>query len=83
MQGKSYSLDVRAYADYFAPLLTRLAGGLPRLDVTWTRDGAIFGDPRLTTPRLGQRSFQVPARRVDRPNREFLDWHRDEVFKAS
>lgn len=173
VQGKSYSLDVPAYADYFALLLTRLAGGLPRLDVTWTRDGAILGDPRLTTPRLGQRSFQgvvlsayqgrcavtgdkirpvlqaahvrpvsqggehrldngillrsdvhtlfdagylgvdthhrllvsprlrdefgngeefytrarepiaVPARRVDRPNREFLDWHRDEVFKAS
>jgi putative restriction endonuclease len=25
----------------------------------------------------------VPSRRVDRPNREFLEWHLDEVFKAS
>ena len=25
----------------------------------------------------------VPTRRVDRPNREFLEWHLDEVFKAS
>lgn len=171
VQGKSYGLA--AYSDYFGPLLARLTGAAPRLDATWTREGAIFGDPRLMTPRLGQRSFQgvvlsayqgrcavtgdkirpvlqaahvrpvtqggehrldngillrsdvhtlfdagylgvdthhrllvsprlrdefgngeefyskarepiaVPSRRVDRPNREFLEWHLDEIFKAS
>lgn len=25
----------------------------------------------------------VPVRRRDRPNREFLEWHLDEVFRAS
>jgi putative restriction endonuclease len=28
-------------------------------------------------------SIAVPARRSDRPHREFLEWHLDEVFKAS
>ncbi|HUY45812.1 MAG TPA: HNH endonuclease [Streptosporangiaceae bacterium] len=26
---------------------------------------------------------ELPTRRADRPNREFLEWHLDEVFKAS
>jgi putative restriction endonuclease len=25
----------------------------------------------------------LPERRADQPGREFLEWHRDEVFKAS
>lgn len=32
--------------------------------------------------RAGQ-PIRVPPRRIDRPNREFLEWHLDEVFLAS
>lgn len=28
-------------------------------------------------------ALSVPERRVDRPNREFLEWHNDEIFLAS
>jgi hypothetical protein len=27
--------------------------------------------------------IELPGRRPDRPRREFLEWHLDEVFKAS
>jgi putative restriction endonuclease len=61
--------------------------------------GYLGVDPRyrlLVSPRLrdefgnGEQFYSragtpiaLPARRVDRPNREFLAWHLDEVFKAS
>jgi len=32
--------------------------------------------------RAGQR-IALSSRRADRPNREFLEWHIDEVYKAS
>ncbi len=32
---------------------------------------------------LAGRPVAVPDRRVDRPSREFLEWHLGEVFKAS
>jgi putative restriction endonuclease len=28
-------------------------------------------------------TIELPGRRADRPHREFLEWHLDEVFKAS
>jgi putative restriction endonuclease len=28
-------------------------------------------------------AIALPERRADRPQREFLEWHLDEVFKAS
>jgi hypothetical protein len=28
-------------------------------------------------------TIDVPRKRVDRPNREFLEWHLDTVFKAA
>ena len=30
-----------------------------------------------------RRVIALPDRRADRPQREFLEWHRDTVFKAS
>jgi putative restriction endonuclease len=61
--------------------------------------GYLGVDPRyrlMVSPRLreefgngGQfyaqagKAIELPARRVDRPGREFLEWHLDEVFKAS
>jgi len=33
-------------------------------------------------PQAGQ-VIALPARKIDRPHREFLEWHLDEVFKAS
>jgi len=32
--------------------------------------------------RAGQ-AIDLPKHRIDRPNREFLEWHLDEVFKVS
>ncbi len=174
VQGKRYELSEPHVEPYFADLMDRLLGGAVGLDlsVPWHRDGPIFGDPRLSARRLGQRSFQavvlsayhrrcsitgtkispvlqaahirpvsdggehrldnglllrsdvhtmfdrgylavdpghklrvsprlradfgngdqyyakagqliqLPDRRADRPGREFLEWHMDEVFKA-
>lgn len=178
VQGKGYDLAAPSVRDYFAGLLHLMAvgdSGDHRMDITWTRDGPVFGDPRLAPYRLGQRAFQgvvmqayggrcavtadkirpvlqaahirpvtkggehrldngmllrsdvhtlfdagylgidpkhrlvvsprlrdefgngeefyersrsreplvLPTRKVDQPNREFLEWHLDEVFKAS
>ncbi len=41
-----------------------------------------FGNGEQFYARAGQ-PITVPARRPDRPSREFLEWHLDEVFKAS
>jgi putative restriction endonuclease len=175
VQGKTYDTD-GAHAAYFADLIGQLLGrDVPRVDYTWSREGPVFGDPRLAPYRLGQHAFQgvvlqayggrcavtgdrirpvlqaahirplaaggehrldnglllrsdvhtlydagylgvdpqhrlvvsprlrdefgngdefyeraatkepivIPQRRVDRPSREFLEWHLDEVFKAS
>jgi putative restriction endonuclease len=62
-------------------------------------EGYLGVDPRyrlMVSPRLreefgngGQfyaqagKAIELPARRMDRPGREFLVWHLDEVFKAS
>jgi putative restriction endonuclease len=41
-----------------------------------------FGDGEQFYAKAGQ-VIELPARRPDRPHREFLEWHTDEVFKAS
>ena len=41
-----------------------------------------FGNGEQFYAKAGQ-VIELPARRADRPNREFLEWHLDEVFKAS
>jgi putative restriction endonuclease len=41
-----------------------------------------FGNGAQFYAQAGQ-VIELPARRADRPNREFLEWHLDEVFKAS
>lgn len=41
-----------------------------------------FGNGEQFYARAGE-VIALPARRADRPQREFLEWHLDEVFKAS
>ena len=41
-----------------------------------------FGNGERFYANVGQR-IALPSRRADRPNREFLEWHIDEVYKAS
>jgi putative restriction endonuclease len=41
-----------------------------------------FGNGEQFYARVGE-MITLPSRRADRPNREFLEWHLDEVFKAA
>jgi putative restriction endonuclease len=41
-----------------------------------------FGNGEQFYAKAGQ-VIELPARQADRPHREFLEWHLDEVFKAS
>jgi hypothetical protein len=41
-----------------------------------------FGNGEQFYTKAGE-VIDLPARRADRPNCEFLEWHLDEVFKAS
>jgi putative restriction endonuclease len=41
-----------------------------------------FGNGEQFYAKAGQ-VIELPVRRADQPNREFLEWHLDEVFKAS
>ncbi len=43
---------------------------------------AEFGNGEQFYAREGQ-PIALPPRRLDRPGREFLEWHLDEVFQAS
>jgi putative restriction endonuclease len=43
---------------------------------------AEFGNGEQFYTRVGQ-PIAVPEHRTDRPNREFLEWHLDTIFKAS
>lgn len=57
VQGKSYDLTADAVV---ADIVHRLFG--PAIEIEsapWHRDGPTYGDPRLSTPRLGQRAFQA------------------------
>ena len=46
------------------------------------RLGEDFGNGDQFYARAGE-VIELPERRADRPNRGFLEWHLDEVFKAS
>jgi putative restriction endonuclease len=41
-----------------------------------------FGNGEQFYAKAGQ-TIGVPARRIDRPNREFLEWHLDTIFRAA
>ncbi len=41
-----------------------------------------FGNGEQFYAKAGE-VIALPDRRADRPNREFLEWHLDEVFRAS
>jgi len=41
-----------------------------------------FGNGEQFYTRAGE-TIALPDRKVDRPHREFLEWHLDEIFKAS
>ena len=61
VQGKRYELAEPSVEPYFTDLFARLLGGAVEVDLSqpWHRDGPVFGDPRLSPYRLGQRSFQA------------------------
>jgi len=60
VQGKSYDLEEEPGLSYFEEALRRLLSGLPgAVDLTWSRPGPVYGDPRLVRGRLGQQSFQA------------------------
>ena len=42
-----------------------------------------FGNGEEFYVRAGRGPVEIPKRRVDQPSRDFLEWHMDEVFKAS
>jgi putative restriction endonuclease len=60
VQGKSYELQASGLETYFAELLAKLLGASLGLqaDLAWSREGPVYGDPRLAPNRLGQRAFQ-------------------------
>ena len=64
-----------------------IAGTLPLIPGTgywsvspWLRED--FGNGDQFYARAGE-VIELPERRADRPDRGFLEWHLDEVFKAS
>jgi len=61
VQGKGYDLAVSPALSYFEKLLRRLLQVDVEIDLSgpWHRGGPVYGDPRLTPQRLGQRAFQA------------------------
>jgi putative restriction endonuclease len=61
VQGKTYDLADPQWQTYFQVLLARLLGADLGLDLgmPWSRTGPVYGDPRLSPYRLGQRAFQA------------------------
>jgi HNH endonuclease len=61
VQGKSYDLGAASSASYFEHLLAQLLSKPAEVDLSepWHRAGPVYGDPRLTPQRLGQRAFQA------------------------
>jgi len=61
VQGKSYDLADARWSAYFTDLLRRVLDTDAVIDLAapWTRDGPVYGDPRLIPQRLGQQAFQA------------------------
>ncbi|MGI5163408.1 HNH endonuclease [Spirillospora sp. CA-253888] len=61
VQGKGFDLATHAEAPYFQDLLTRLLGQRADFDAaqSWRHSGPVYGDPRLTPQRLGQKAFKA------------------------
>lgn len=61
VQGKGYDLAASPSLSYFEELLRRLLQVDVEIDLSgpWHRGGPVYGDPRLTPQRLGQRAFQA------------------------
>ncbi len=61
VQGKGYDLAESPALSYFEELLRRLLQVNIEIDLSgpWHRGGPVYGDPRLTPQRLGQRAFQA------------------------
>ena len=61
VQGKTYDLADAQWQHYFEALLARLLGTNVNIDLSapWSRPGPVYGDPRLSAYRLGQRAFQA------------------------
>jgi putative restriction endonuclease len=59
MQGKGYELLNEPDVLYFTELLARVLRVETDTGEPWHRPGPVFGDPRLTRQRLGQRAFQA------------------------
>ena len=49
----------------------------PRLRTEWSNGEEFYQRETAGHP------ITEPARRIDRPNREYLTWHADAIFKAS
>jgi hypothetical protein len=84
--GAELSAAARALLDDFPQLTGEVASYLGvdaqyRLQVS-PRLREEFGNGEQFYTQAGQ-LIELPARRADRPNREFLEWHLDEVLKAS
>jgi putative restriction endonuclease len=59
VQGSAYDMEAPATRGYFDLLMSRLFGPSNVVDLSWHRDGPVYGDPRLVPQRLGQRAFQA------------------------
>lgn len=61
VQGKSYDVADESVHSYFEGLLARILGTsvIELEELPWHRPGPVYGDPRLTPQRLGQRAFQA------------------------
>lgn len=80
VQGKGFELSEVTVSSYFEHLLQLLLGAY-RLRVS-PRLREEFGNGERFYAQAGQ-VVALPERKPDRPQREFLEWHTDEVFKAS
>lgn len=58
VQGSTFDMERLDLQPYFDRLMARMIEGPAAVDVTWHRDGPVYGDRRLVSQRLGQRAFQ-------------------------
>ncbi|GAB2964019.1 hypothetical protein GCM10027280_61140 [Micromonospora polyrhachis] len=60
VQGKGYEIS-KDSSGYFEVLLSQMLGIAVEVDPSgpWHRPGPVYGNPRLTSPRLGQQAFKA------------------------